>query len=132
MPRTASANPDGPPPAGPYSPCVRSGPMVFVSGQSGRTPDGHLADDIVAQAEECLANVLATLASGGATEEDVVKVGVYLTHVEHFAAMNEVYARTFSTPPPARTTVYVGLPPGMLIEVDAMAVLSAQSSESTG
>lgn len=123
MPRNATSSADGPSPAGPYSPCVRSGPMVFASGQSGHAPDGRLADDIATQSEQCLANVLAALASGGATEAHVLKVGVYLTDVAHFSAMNEVYARTFSAPYPARTTVYVGLPAGMLIEVDAVAVV---------
>ena len=128
MPRNASSSADGPPPAGPYSPCVRSGPIVMASGQSGHTADGRLAGDVTAQTAQCLANVLAVLASGGADETDVVKVGVYLTDVADFPAMNEVYARAFSSPYPARTTVYVKLPPGMLIEVDAVAVLPESPS----
>ncbi len=97
--------------------------MVFSAGQSGHTPDGQLALDVGAQTRQCLANVLAVLESAGATESDVVKVGVYLTDVAHFAAMNEVYATVFGSPYPARTTVYVGLPPGLLVEIDAVAVL---------
>jgi enamine deaminase RidA (YjgF/YER057c/UK114 family) len=96
--------------------------MVLCAGQGGHDLDGSLATGIAEQTEQCLANVLAALAACGATETDVVKVGVYLTDVAHFAAMNEVYARVFSEPYPVRTTVYVGLPPGMLIEVDAIAV----------
>jgi len=97
--------------------------MVFAAGQSGHTPDGRLADDVGAQTQQCLANVLAVLKAAGATESDVTKVGVYLTDTAHFAAMNDVYATVFSSPYPARTTVYVGLPPGMLVEIDAVAVL---------
>jgi reactive intermediate/imine deaminase len=97
--------------------------MVFSAGQSGHTPDGQLSDDVGDQTRQCLANVLAVLESAGASESDVVKVGVYLTDIAHFAAMNEVYATVFDSPYPARTTVYVGLPPGMLVEIDAVAVL---------
>ena len=123
MTRTASSTTEAPPPPGPFSQCVRTGPMVFCAGQSGHTVEGEIAESIEAQTEQCLRNVLAVLASSGAVETDIVRVGVFLTDVAHFAAMNEVYARTFSQPYPVRTTVYVGLPPGMLIEVDAVAVL---------
>jgi 2-iminobutanoate/2-iminopropanoate deaminase len=123
MTRTTISTPDAPPPPGPFSQCVRAGDLVFCAGQSGHTLDGDIADDITAQTEQCLRNVLAVLAAGGATETDVVRVGVFLTDQGHFAAMNEVYARVFSQPYPARTTVYVGLPAGMLIEVDAVAAV---------
>jgi 2-iminobutanoate/2-iminopropanoate deaminase len=123
MTRTTISTPDAPPPPGPFSQCVRAGDLVFCAGQSGHTVDGDIADDITAQTEQCLRNVLAVLAAGGATETDVVRVGVFLTDQGHFAAMNEVYARVFSQPYPARTTVYVGLPAGMLIEVDAVAAV---------
>ena len=124
MPRSAASTTGAPPPAGPYSQAVRAGAMVLCAGQSGHAVDGSIADDIAAQTEQCLANVLAVLAAGGAAETDVVRVGVYLTDVAQFAAMNEVYGRVFSAPYPVRTTVYVGLPPGMLIEVDAIASVS--------
>jgi 2-iminobutanoate/2-iminopropanoate deaminase len=124
MPRTASSTPDAPPPAGPYSQAVRSGSLVLCAGQGGFALDGSIADGVAEQTEQCLANVLAALAAAGAAETDVVKVGVYLTDVSQFAAMNEVYARVFSAPHPVRTTVYVGLPGDMLIEVDAIAVVS--------
>lgn len=126
MPRTAASTTSAPPPAGPYSQAVRAGSLVVCAGQGGHRLDGTIADDITAQTEQCLANVLAALAAGGATEADVVKVGVYLTDVGDFAAMNEVYARTFAAPYPVRTTVYVGLPAGMLIEVDAIASVTDQ------
>jgi 2-iminobutanoate/2-iminopropanoate deaminase len=123
MPRSAGSTPDAPAPAGPYSQCVRAGSTVICAGQSGHALDGTLATGIAEQTERCLANVLAALAACGAAESDVVKVGVYLTDVAHFAAMNEVYARVFREPYPVRTTVYVGLPAGMLIEVDAIAAV---------
>jgi 2-iminobutanoate/2-iminopropanoate deaminase len=128
MTRTASSTGDAPAPSGPFSQCVRTGPMVFCAGQSGHTVEGYIADRITEQTEQCLRNVLAALASSGAVETDVVRVGVYLTDLAHFGAMNEVYARTFSRPYPVRTTVYVGLPAGMLIEVDAVAVLDGPAA----
>jgi 2-iminobutanoate/2-iminopropanoate deaminase len=124
MPRTAASTPDAPPPAGPYSQAVRSGSLVLCAGQGGFALDGSIAAGIAEQTEQCLANVLAALAAAGAAETDVVRVGVFLTDVSQFAAMNEVYARVFSAPYPVRTTVYVGLPGEMLIEVDAVAVVS--------
>jgi 2-iminobutanoate/2-iminopropanoate deaminase len=127
MTRQSASTDQAPPPAGPYSQSVRAGGVVVCAGQAGLTPDGVMLHGIAAQTEQCLANVLAALAASGATEQDVVKVTVYLTDVGHFDAMNEVYARTFTEPCPVRTTVYVTLPQGMLIEVDAMAVVGAGS-----
>ncbi len=66
--------------------------------------------------------MLEAVRAGGGTEADIIKVTVYLTDTAHFAAMNEVYRETFSEPYPARSTVYLTLPAGMLIEVDALAV----------
>lgn len=122
--RTGTMNEALPAPAGPYSHVVRSGEVVACSGQAGIAADGRIAEGVARQTEQCFANVLAALEAGGASEPDIVKVNVYLTDVQDFAAMNEVYAQTFSEPYPARTTVYVGLPPGLLIEVDAVAVVS--------
>jgi enamine deaminase RidA (YjgF/YER057c/UK114 family) len=67
--------------------------------------------------------VLAVLAAGGAGMDDVVMLRVYLTDPAHFAEMNAAYAEFLTEPMPARTTVYVGLPSGILVEIDAMAVL---------
>lgn len=92
------------------------------SGQAGAHPDGTLDDTVGEQTAQTLRNVLAALAAAGAAETDVVSVRVYLTDVADFAAMNEAYATFFSQPYPARTTVYVGLPPGLLVEIDALAV----------
>ena len=127
MTRQAATTDQAPSPAGPYSQSIRAGNIVVCAGQGGAVPSGEMAEDITAQTEQCLRNVLAALAASGAQEPDIVRVNVYLTDVTHFAAMNEVYARTFSQPYPARTTVYVTLPAGMLIEVDAMAVVGGTS-----
>lgn len=121
MPRIAGRSADVPAPAGPYSPSVRCGPWVYTSGQGGARPDGTMPDDLETQVEQCLDNVLAALAASGAQESDIAKVTVYLTDVADFAAMNAVYETKFSEPYPARTTVYIGLPPGMLVEIDAVA-----------
>jgi 2-iminobutanoate/2-iminopropanoate deaminase len=112
-----------PQPAGPYSPSIRIGSIAVCAGQGARSPDGLMAEGIEAQTRQTLDNVVAALGAVGATADDVAQVRVYLTDTEHFAAMNEVYRSYFDEPFPARTTVYVMLPAGLLIEVDALAVL---------
>ena len=115
---------EAPAPAGPYSQSVRVGRIVAAAGQGGSDPTtGRLiGDDVRLQTRQALANVRAALAASGASMDDVIRVGVFLVDVDDFAAMNEVYAEAFSVPPPARTTVYVGLPGGMKVEIDAIAV----------
>jgi reactive intermediate/imine deaminase len=115
-----------PRPAGPYSHVAGAGGLHFASGQAGADSEGRLASGIVAQSKQCFANLLAAVAAAGATERDVVKVSVYLTAVADFAAMNEAYESVFTAPYPARTTVYVTLPPGLLIEADVVAVTAAK------
>lgn len=68
-------------------------------------------------------NLGAVLAASGASLDDVVRIGVFLTDTENFAAMNEVYEALVSKPYPARTTVHVGLPEGLKVEIDAIAVV---------
>lgn len=121
--RVTSMSDKLPAPAGPYSHAVGDGTTVYTSGQGGASADGVLSADVAAQCVQCFANVLGALEAGGASETDVVKVTVYLTDTNHFAAMNAAYASAFSHPYPARTTVYVTLPPGMAIEVDAIAII---------
>jgi len=127
MSRSTFTTSRAPEPAGPYSQCVRIGNVITCAGQGGAQPDGTMPGAIAAQTRQCLANVLAALAAGGAHESDIAKVNVYLSEVADFTAMNEVYASTFSEPYPARTTVYVTLPPGLLVEIDAIAVLEDQA-----
>lgn len=127
--RKAASTPDLPPPAGPYSHSVRVGNVVQCAGQVGRRPDGALVDGVGAQTRQALSNVLAALAASGADESDIVSVRVFLTDTSHFAEMNAAYAELLSEPYPARTTVYVGLPPGVLVEIDALAVISSEAAQ---
>lgn len=124
MTRHAGSTDQAPAPAGPYSQAIRTGDLVFAAGQGGHDLQGDLALDIAEQTRQCLQNLLAVLRSAGAEEQDVVRVGVFLTDPAHFDAMNEVYRTVFTSPWPARTTVYVGLPAGMLVEIDAVAAIS--------
>lgn len=111
-------------PAAPLSPGVRIGNLLQVSGQISVDSAGDPVGETVAeQTRQAMRNVLAVLAAGGASEADVLMFRVYLTDVAHFAEMNAVYAEFLSAPQPARTTVYVGLPEGKLVEIDALAVL---------
>jgi 2-iminobutanoate/2-iminopropanoate deaminase len=113
-----------PRPACPYSHVASAGGIHFASGQAGADADGRLADGIAEQARQCFRNLLTAIEAAGLAETDVVKVSVFLTDTGDFAAMNEAYAAAFSSPYPARTTVYVTLPAGMLIEADVVAVAS--------
>ena len=117
-----------------FSHGVRKGNILQVAGQVGflpaeegkpPTPAGPTLRE---QTLQTLANVKAILEEGGASWDDVMMIRVYLTDVDHFAEMNSIYNTYFeeqglTQPPAARTTVYVGLPAGLLIEIDALAVL---------
>jgi 2-iminobutanoate/2-iminopropanoate deaminase len=122
QPVTASNLPS---PVGPYSPGMRFGNLVFVSGQAGRDPaTGTLAGDSVeAQTEQVLKNIATILAAAGTSMQHVLRCGVFLVDMREFPRMNEVYARAFGAHRPARTTVEVsGLPgDGLRVEIDAIA-----------
>jgi 2-iminobutanoate/2-iminopropanoate deaminase len=109
----------------PLSPGIRKGNIVQVAGTVGLDPaTGELAGTTVAeQTRQVLRNIVAVLTAAGASLDDVVMFRVYLTDTAHFAELNETYAELVPEPFPARTTVYVGLPPGMLVEIDALAVI---------
>jgi len=109
----------------PLSHGIRKGNILQVAGQVSLDPaSGELVGATVAeQTVQCLTNVAAILEAGGASFEDVVMLRVYLTDTAHFAELNEAYAAFLPEPYPARTTVYVGLPAGFLVEIDALAVL---------
>jgi 2-iminobutanoate/2-iminopropanoate deaminase len=124
MTRTSFTSPDAPRAAGPYSQAVASGDHVFLSGQTPIDPaTGLLVEaDLAGQAQRCFDNLAAVLTAAGLTFDDVVKVNVYLTSMDDFAAMNEVYARQFKEPYPARTTIGVAaLPLGARIEIELVA-----------
>ena len=124
MPREALSSDALAPPVGPFSPGVRAGELIFLSGQvalsaqTGRLIEG----DVAAQTEQVLQNLRTLLAAAGKSFADVARVNVYLTDMKDFARMNAVYARHFEAPYPARTTVAVaGLPLGAAVEIDLIA-----------
>lgn len=106
---------------GPYTPVVRAGDLLFVSGQIGIV-DGSLAEGgLQAQATQALANLRAQVEANGATLDQVVKTTVFLTDMGNFAAMNEIYCEAFGDSRPARSCVAVAaLPLGAIFEVEAV------------
>jgi 2-iminobutanoate/2-iminopropanoate deaminase len=109
-------------PAAPYSPVVVSGDLVYTAGQVGFDESGELvAADITGQTRQVFQNLVACLRAAGCGPADVIKVNAYLADLGDFAAFNEVYRATFQEPYPARTTVGVALPGGILVEVEAIA-----------
>jgi 2-iminobutanoate/2-iminopropanoate deaminase len=125
MPKIAITTPDAPSPVASYSQAVRKGPILQVAGQGGVDPSTgeFVGPGVTEQTRQVMTNIQTILRAGGADFDDVVMMRVYLTDTSHFAAMNEVYSEFVTSPFPARTTVYVGLPPGMLVEIDALAVI---------
>ena len=119
--------PDAPKAMGAYSPAIKAGNLLFVSGQIPVDPTtGNLIQgDIAAQADQVMRNLTALLRAAGASFTNVVRTTVYLADMNDFAGMNEVYSRYIVDPPPARATVQVArLPRDVKIEVDAIAVLA--------
>ena len=124
--RQAISAPDAPKAMGAYSPAIRAGNLLFVSGQIPIDPaSGNLiTGDIAAQAEQVMRNLTALLKAAGVGFEHVVRTTVYLTDMNEFGAMNDVYGRYIVDPPPARATVQVArLPRDVKIEVDCIAVI---------
>ena len=110
---------------GPYSQAVKIGEMVFVSGQIPMDPlSGNIIEgDIKAQTRQVLINVKAVLSAAGTSIDNVVKTTVFITNMNDFPLMNEVYAEFFPAMPPARACVEVSrLPKDVLVEVEAVAV----------
>ncbi|MGV8943976.1 RidA family protein [Thermomonas sp.] len=111
---------------GPYSQAIRSGNMVFLSGQTPLDPaTGVLVEgDISVQARRAFDNIKAVCEAAGGSMDDIVRVGLYLTDLSQFAAVNAVMAEYFQTPYPARSTIEVSaLPKAANFEVDAVLVL---------
>src|SRR5437763_16009602 len=108
----------------PYSQAVRSGGLVFVSGQLALRPGGHeiVGESIQEQTEQVFANLRAILEEAGSGLDRLLKTTVYLTDLDDFAGMNEAYARHVGEKPPARATLEVSrLPSGALLEIEAVA-----------
>jgi 2-iminobutanoate/2-iminopropanoate deaminase len=116
----------GPKPIGPYSQAIKSGGFIFLSGQVALDPkSGELTGaDIRQQTERVLNNIKGILEAAGANLHHVVKTTVFLKDMNDFAAMNEVYARYFTSAPPARSTVQVArLPKDALVEIEVTAAV---------
>jgi len=108
-------------PAGAYSPIVRAGDFLYVSGQVPRDPvTGEMGDDVASQTRGVLRNLQRVLGYAGAGLADVVSVTAYLATIEDWDAFNTVYREHFDVPFPTRTTVGAGLH-GFLVEISAVA-----------
>lgn len=125
MEKTVLSSEKVPAAIGPYSPGIKAGNTLFLSGQLGiDAATGKMPEDVAAQAAQSLANVEALLAAAGATFDNVVKTTVLLADIADFATVNEVYASKFSEPFPARSAFQVAaLPAGARVEIECIAVL---------
>ena len=121
MNKTAMTSLELAPPVGPFSQAIEVGGFLFFSGQVGQDPATGkvVAGGIVAETERIFLNLAAVLRAAGKGFDDVARAGVYLTDMSDYVAMNAVYARHFSRPFPARTTIAVAaLPLGARVEID--------------
>jgi 2-iminobutanoate/2-iminopropanoate deaminase len=125
MTRKAIATDSAPPALGPYSQAIVAGGLVFCSGTAGIDPaTGVPGDGIETQAELALRNLDSILTAAGTSLQALVKTTIFYTNAEDFATINAVYARFMPDPPPARSApANVVLPRGLLISIDAIAVL---------
>ena len=125
MTRTAVSSDRAPSALGPYSQAIVANGFVFCSGTAGIDPEtGTIPDGIEAQTEQALRNLAAVLEAAGASMADLVKTTIFYADVDDFARLNEVYARHMPDPPPARSApANVRLPRGLLVSIEAIAVL---------
>ena len=126
MSRIPISTKNAPAAVGAYSQAIRSGNLIFVSGQLALHPETGImsSKDIAEQTDRVLLNLDAVVCAAGATLADVVKTTVYLTDINDFATMNGVYEKYFPDPAPARAAVEVSrLPKDALIEIDAILVI---------
>lgn len=126
MNREAVRTDEAPAPVGPYSQAMKAGAYVFTSGQIALDPKtGQMVQSsIEAETEQVFANLGAVLEAAGTSLTRAVKVLVFLTDMKDFAAVNQVYARYFQEPPPARSCVQVSaLPRGARVEIELVAAL---------
>src|ERR1700724_2180782 len=121
MSKTPITSPDLSPPVGPFTQAIEVSGFLYLSGQVGQDPaTGKLVEGgIVAETERVFQNLSAVLKAAGKSFDHVARAGVYLTSISDFAAMNGIYAKHFSQPFPARTTIGVAaLPLGACVEID--------------
>ena len=121
-------SPYAPPALGTYSQAVRSGDLVFLSGQLGINPaDGKLLEGFDAQAHQVFRNLRAVCKAAGGDFVDIVRVGVFLKEMDNFSRFNQIMGEYFSEPYPARAAVQVaGLPKGGEVEAEAILIRPAQ------
>lgn len=130
MSKQAISTPLAPAAIGPYSQAIRSGNLLFVSGQIPLDPTtGRIVDgDAAVQTDRVLQNLAAILGAAGSSLGQVLKTTVYLNDLGNFTAVNEVYARFFGDCPPARATVEVArLPRNVAVEIDLIAEVNPSS-----
>jgi 2-iminobutanoate/2-iminopropanoate deaminase len=127
MTREAVASDRIPAALGPYSHAIVAGGFVFCSGTAGIDPaTGTAGDGIEVQTEQALRNLAVVLDAAGASMADLVKTTIFYADVADFPKLNEVYARHMPDPPPARSApANVQLPRGLLVSIDAIAVIPA-------
>ncbi len=113
---------------GPYSQAIKSGNLLFISGQVPVNPTtGELTGDIKIQTRQVLENLKSILLAAGASTIDIVKTTVFLKNLDDFNIMNEVYREYFPNNAPARSTIEViRIPRGALIEIEAIAVINKE------
>lgn len=117
--------PAAPTPVGSYSQAVQRGSIIAVSGMvaldpaTGKVVEGGIAE----QTAQVLTNIEAILEAAGTSFAEVISLRVYLADGKDFAEMNRVYTERITEPYPTRATVFVGLPPGFLVEIEALAVV---------
>jgi 2-iminobutanoate/2-iminopropanoate deaminase len=121
MSKTAITSPELTPPVGPFSQAIEVGGFLHFIGQVGQDPaTGKVVEGgILAETERVFRNLAAVLKAAGKSFDDVVRVGVFLTSMSDYGAMNGIYAKHFTQPFPARTTIGVAaLPLGACVEID--------------
>jgi reactive intermediate/imine deaminase len=115
---------DAPPPGGAYSQGIRTGNLLFLAGQGPYDASGHrIGDTVGEQTRQVLENLDAVARAAGGSLRDAVRVGVYLSSLESFAEMNEVYREFFAEPFPARTTIQSDFI-AFDVEIDAVVALA--------
>jgi 2-iminobutanoate/2-iminopropanoate deaminase len=122
--RKAVITDKAPRPIGPYSQAIVDGDLLFLAGQGPIDPATGVTNlgDIRSQTKLTLANIAAILDAAGSSLDNVIRCNVFLKDIGDFAAMNEVYAATFTAPYPARTTIQAGaLPGGISVEIECVA-----------
>ncbi|HZK10873.1 MAG TPA: RidA family protein [Atribacterota bacterium] len=110
---------------GPYSQAIKTGNLLFLSGQISIDPETNefVDSDIEMQSEQVLKNIKAILEAGGSSLEDVVKVTIYLQDIKNFASVNKIYSKYFENNLPARSCIEVSsLPRNAKLEIDAIAI----------